>query len=549
MLMTDNANRQLQAISVDEIKDILKKIVPQRYDRLLIKPDTDILRSNYFYVKFEGKEVVRKAHKVVFPYFGAIRNSMNAFEGGKKKFGKKAPINSEKVFETLSQVYGIEPEEFDVVKYDKHWDNYPLELKYGKIAEQQKKYFLSELTYHQTCETCDGEKYQECPNVACKGRHEWICDTCEGEGKSDCARCDGTGNIRCDECKGRGRRDELLNGRLQLVNCEKCETSGEVVCQVCEGKKVLLCKTCNGEGKMVCDLCYAEGEAKGKVDCPECQTIGKTGQILYVDTNVKQHKVEDLIVKGGALNADFVNNEIVMKHCDKNGKLQLMYNDPYTQFDKKAGKADNQHDEYSKDLSSRITKNLGVFTAEERVYYEVIPCIEIEYTHVLTNTIHQLSIVNIFNQPEAIFHSEPEKLSTAGMVNNSAKIAKKFITKVFNTKGYKSKEDKKNEIVLMIYLMRADGIISDEEKTYMADYIGNLDSFTNAEKQQFFDLMNIRILPELTEKDVEFSSEDKSKEVLANLKDLAKTDGEFANKEQSLIEQIKGLMMKQIEEK
>ena len=50
--------------------------------------------------------------------------------------------------------------------------------------------------------------------------------------------------------------------------------------------------------------------------------------------------------------------------------------------------------------------------------------------------------------------------------------------------------------------------------------------------------MNIRVLPALTEKDVEFSSEDKNKEVLANLKDLAKTDGEFAAKEQSFIEQI-----------
>lgn len=549
MLMTDTADRQLQAISVDEIKQTLKKVAPERYDRLLIKPDVNILRSNFFYVKFEGKEVIRKAYRIAFPYFGAVRNSMKAFTGGKKKFGKKAPMNSEKIFETLSQVYGIEPEEFEVEKNDKHWKTYPLELKYGKIAEQQKKYFLSEMTYHHTCESCDGDKYQECPNTACKGRHEWVCDTCDGEGQSECARCDGSGNIRCDECKGRGRRDELLNGRLQLVDCEKCDTSGELECSVCEGNKVLLCKTCNGEGKMVCDICYADGEMKGKVDCPECQTIGETGQIVFVETEVKLHKVEDLVVKGGSLDENFVNDDMIMRHCDKNGKLQLLYHDPFSQYDSKGGKADNKHDEYSKDLSSRIAKNLGVFTAEEKVYYEVIPCIQIDYTHVLTNTTHQLSLIDIFNSPEAIFHSDPEKLSSSGMVNNSAKIAKKFFTKVFNTKGYKTKEDKKNEIVLMIYLVRADGIISDEEKSFIADYIGDLDSFTNAEKQQFFDLMNIRVLPELTEKDVEFSSEDKNKEVLANLKDLAKTDGDFAAKEKVLIEQIKDLMAKQVEEK
>ena len=95
MLMTDTADRQLQAISVDEIKKTLKKVAPERYDRLLIKPDVNILRSNFFYVKFEGKEVIRKAYRVAFPYFGAVRNSMKAFAGGKKKFGKKAPMNSE----------------------------------------------------------------------------------------------------------------------------------------------------------------------------------------------------------------------------------------------------------------------------------------------------------------------------------------------------------------------------------------------------------------------------------------------------------------------
>jgi uncharacterized tellurite resistance protein B-like protein len=128
------------------------------------------------------------------------------------------------------------------------------------------------------------------------------------------------------------------------------------------------------------------------------------------------------------------------------------------------------------------------------------------------------------------------------VVSNSAKVAKKFFTKVFKTKGYKTKEDKKNEIVLMIYLMRADGTISEEEKKYVADYIGDLDAFTNAEKQQFFDLMNIRILPELMPEDVEFSSEEKGKEVLDNLRTLAKTDGTFAPKEEMLINKIKKLM-------
>jgi hypothetical protein len=42
--------------------------------------------------------------------------------------------------------------------------------------------------------------------------------------------------------------------------------------------------------------------------------------------------------------------------------------------------------------------------------------------------------------------------------------------------------------------------------------------------------------------DVEFSSEEKGKEVLDNLRTLAKTDGTFAPKEEMLINKIKKLM-------
>jgi uncharacterized tellurite resistance protein B-like protein len=542
MLMTENADQQLQGISVGEIKDILGKVVPERYDRMYIKPEAKIHRSNYFYVKFEGKEVIRQAYRVMFPYFGAIRNSMSAFEGGKKKFGKKALVESEKVFETLSQVYNIEPTEFDVEKYDKHWKSFPLELQYGKIADEQPKYFLSELTYHQTCESCDGAGYKDCPDEVCGGRHEWVCDACEGEGNVECSTCDGTGEINCDVCKGKGRKEELINGRLQLVECDHCGSTGKVKCPMCKGKRALTCEACNGEVNMSCDLCYAEGEIKGKVDCPECQTIGETAQIIYVTTEVKYHQLEDLVLKGEKMDEEFVSEDAIAAHCDKNGKLQMLYQDPFSQYDKKGGEAQNLHDEYSKELCSRISKKLGVFTAEEKAYYEVIPCIQVEYTHILTNTTHEVSILDVFKNPEVIFHSEPEKISNSGVVSNSAKVAKKFFTKVFKTKGYKTKEDKKNEIVLMIYLMRADGIISEEEKKYVADYIGDLDAFTNAEKQQFFDLMNIRILPELMPEDVEFSSEEKGKEVLDNLRTLAKTDGTFAPKEEMLINKIKKLM-------
>jgi tellurite resistance protein len=158
----------------------------------------------------------------------------------------------------------------------------------------------------------------------------------------------------------------------------------------------------------------------------------------------------------------------------------------------------------------------------------------------LTNTEHTLSIVNLFNKPELIFHSQAEEVKRD--LKNTGKAVGGMFGKLFKTKKHKVKQDKKNEIKLMIHLSKADGIIEDEEKSFLADKISTLDDFTASEKQVLFDLMNMRDLPALIAADVVFSTPEKGKEVVADLIKLASADGELESREQKLIDDITSLM-------
>jgi len=114
--------------------------------------------------------------------------------------------------------------------------------------------------------------------------------------------------------------------------------------------------------------------------------------------------------------------------------------------------------------------------------------------------------------------------------------------KLFKTKSFKTKEDRKNEITLLIYLAKADGIIEEEEKLTLSEEIGNLEDFTNSEKQKFFDLMNAEILPPLTKKETTFSSKERADEVLVKLSKLAMSDGELEEAEKEFIDKVKALI-------
>jgi tellurite resistance protein len=204
-------------------------------------------------------------------------------------------------------------------------------------------------------------------------------------------------------------------------------------------------------------------------------------------------------------------------------------------------KVENSYDEYSKEYAEIFEKDLGLnkgtypLVTKEKMYYQVVPCVELSYKHMLTNTTHEFAIIDIWDNPEIIFHSEPEPLKQD--LGNVTKSVGGFFGKLFKTK-----EDKKNEITLLIYLAKADGKIEEKEKLILSTEIGHIDDFTNSEKQKLFDLMNSATLPPLTKNETTFSSKERANEVLEKLTKLAMADGEFDIAEKELIDKIKVLI-------
>ena len=93
--------------------------------------------------------------------YGAIKDNFAELEGGEGKFGAKALINSNKLFETLKSNYQISGKGSSSNQV-KDAFNYPLDEASGDISVQQKKYFFPDLTYQETCDECKGEKYVKC---------------------------------------------------------------------------------------------------------------------------------------------------------------------------------------------------------------------------------------------------------------------------------------------------------------------------------------------------------------------------------------------------
>lgn len=579
--MKEIAQKQLEPISVAQIKEILKKTTPDKFDKMIITDGQSVKRGNYIFAKLKYEKVERQVEQLKFPLYGSIKDNFAELEGGEGKFGAKAPINSEKLFETLRNTYQITGKGFSVGKISEPFV-YPLDETNGEISRQQKKYFIPDLTFQETCEECRGEKYVKCSDSECDGRHNWTCTDCHGDGKVSCNDCGGDGKITCKECKGHGynkcgggagnflkrnlvgniagggcagtgvvkyeewnavlkknvtkeRTCKTCHGKGE-VPCEDCGTRGEVKCDKCSGRGEVQCRECSGKGDITCSVCYGDKERYGKIDCPECKTIGTLGQVVYVNSHVSQNENEKIILKGEKLN---ISDSHIQSHVKSNTQGQLV-------FKKVNDKVEDNYDEYSKEYAEIFEKELGLnkgtfpLITKEEMYYQVVPCVELSYKHMLTNTTHAFIIIDIWDNPEIVFLSEPEELKQD--LGNVTKSVGGFFGKLFKTKGFKTKEDRKNEITLLIHLAKIDGKIEDEEKLSLSNEIGTLEDFTNSEKQKLFDLMNAKTLPQLTKDDVIFSSKERANEVLEKLTKLAMADGELEGEEKEFIDKVKSLI-------
>ena len=79
-----------------------------------------------------------------------------------------------------------------------------------------------------------------------------------------------------------------------MIRCEKCAGKGEYRCDNCSGRGEITCKKCDGKKNITCSLCYGDhlDNRYGKVDCEKCQTAGELAQISYVETTLKLNNDE-----------------------------------------------------------------------------------------------------------------------------------------------------------------------------------------------------------------------------------------------------------------
>jgi len=583
----------LKDISIEDVKECLKKLVPAEFDKMIIAQTEAVRRANYFYVKHKSVFITRESKIVKFPLYGSVKDNFAELEGGESKHGNKTLMPNEKILETLKGSYQILPESYNAKSISSPYE-FPVDAIGDEVVASQRKYFIPDLTFQEQCNECKGHKYVTCSDPDCKGQHIYECtecrgsrrvqcDDCRGSGFTKCDNCGGSGDVKCNTCGGRGEvkcstchGDGIDNGTIAgnftrglmkggydegrkhekckkcggngyipcrdckggFNRCSECNGKGEVRCSTCSGRGEVDCEVCDATGKLTCEICYGDKERYGMVDCQICKSQGIMAQMVFIESTVHNNLVEKLFQRGDHL-SNLDENAIFTRHPKKNEKtvptlININENIKET------------YDEYSKIYGETILKELGFSRTDmpkitnEEINYQIIPCVQFNYKHMLTNALHEVTIINFFKDPEVIFHAKAEEVKKD--LGNATKAVGGMFGKLFKTKSFKSKEDKKNEITLMIYLAKADGTIEENEKITLSEIISSLEDFTAGEKQEIFSLMNSSSLPELTIKQTSFSSKDRALEVIANLEKLASADGELEGKEKALIEKIKALV-------
>jgi hypothetical protein len=557
----------LSEINLENIKEFLKKNNPVEYDKMIISSSEIVRRTDFMFVNYTGQSLTRTAKIIQFPMFGNVKDNFQQFSGGISKHGEKAVINSKHIFKELEEK-GIQPQ-VDPTSSPNDLE-YPISVSNNNVDSNQPTYFLAAKTISWTCEICSGKQYVKCDDFECDGKHNWQCDSCfgkgqvvcnkcSGAGRYDCKSCNGSNKVSCSTCGGDGRVGDDVGSKLARstqggrqkdkffqekscgtcsgrgrVNCSSCN-NGKVSCSTCSASGKVTCKKCSGQRTITCKKCYGDKERYGKIDCPECLANGEMAKISFVETSVDTKNIQRIVSQGN--NLKDVSPNSLMKFAKKNeGQVSVLKN--FNDVHKK------EYDElvasYIEDLQNENGYQFNGFAnriTEEEVYFQVIPCVQIEYRHMITNTLHNVTILNYFESPELVIDKSVENEKSDS--KDKMKGISRFFGKLFKTASFKKKEDRKREIKLMIMLAKVDGKIEDQEKLFLSQEISGISEFTVSEKKIFFNLMDAASLPVLEKNDVVFFSEETYQTTLSKLESLAGKDGQIEDSEMEFLDNLK----------
>ena len=146
---------------------------------------------------------------------------------------------------------------------------------------------------------------------------------------------------------------------------------------------------------------FSDKNRYGLIDCTECKAMGRMAQISYVETKISQKSVDQLFNN----NKELVNvtEDAVLKFADKSAQQEVVLKNFNEVFHK-------DYDEIVDDILSQIQNEFD-FNFEgyknkvvrEELFFQVIPCVQVQYKHMLTNTDQEVTILDFFNSPGGAF--------------------------------------------------------------------------------------------------------------------------------------------------
>lgn len=129
---------------------------------------------------------------------------------------------------------------------------------------------------YQICYECEGNTTIDCEDCDTSGEVVEECGDCKGLGMEECSVCDGETQIPCEDCDGGDAScgDCEGNGVIE-VSCTECHNYEEhETCEYCNGTELVEenCSNCEGHGEYPCESC----EGAGEFVCSSCDGSGST---------------------------------------------------------------------------------------------------------------------------------------------------------------------------------------------------------------------------------------------------------------------------------
>jgi|GEM_PF-5083291 len=567
---TDLHLSKAEKVTKEGLIDKIKSYDPVKFDQMLIETEE---RKTYYFVKYVATAFSRDPKKINFPLFQEFKGD---FERSIQSSGEVQKLTNNNLLDRIISKGYLPESNHKYANENLVFGDLTLEMSNKKVDLTQPLYYIPNDTERYTCNNCNGDKYNTCPESECYGQHIYDCSECNTLGKIDCDDCNARGEYQCPSCHGRGRlrctscggSGSDKNSDYKFSKCKSCNGSGERKCsslsghglvgavvkkaagnEYCGGSGIIRCSSCKASGKITCEKCTGKGRIEcktcygdhkdnryGKVDCPTCETAGELASISYIETSVQDLNKEIICTDGTEIQVGGFGVNSIKKFANENGKIELTYEN----LNGTKSKNYSKHTEFASEQSMRqlgINKSSYPQLVHEEIYAEGIPCATFNYNHILSATFHDVSVLSIDGEQEVLFHSNPADVAQAK--EPFIEKVKEWLRQAFSTKSFKDKIDRKHEMFLMVHMAKADGVIEDQEKRYLSKTITGLQGFTVKEKSELFNLMSSSTLPPISPSNAYFSSRQRAEEAKKKIIELvAKSDGEYEKVEQDKINEI-----------